>query len=263
MPLNSTPPLSQPVILALIHRLASAIGEAPSVDEDFGTILQWLRRAASAMNPFDPIISLYVPRVLPSVQQTLNSAKQQLMIFPGDPRMPDAARTITGVQEILSGRSPSTHPAQMEEWDDSYLAVLGTQDLGQLRGLLTRSDPEVVMPLNATPPLSQAVILTLIHRLAVAVGEAPSVDGTFPSTLWWLQRAASTLDPSDRLISPYVRRVLPSVEKTLNSTKRRLLHGDPRMVGAAGTITDVQEILDGKIYSPFQPGALLGPSIRY
>lgn len=141
-----------------------------------------------------------------------------------------------------------TPPAPTEEWDESYLAVLGTQDLRQLRELLARSNPEVVMPLNSTPPLSQAVILTLVHRLAAALGETPPVDESFKSTLWWLQRAASVLNPSDPLISPYVTRVVPSVQQVLNSTRQRLmiLPGGPQAIDAARTITDVQETLSGK-----------------
>lgn len=141
-----------------------------------------------------------------------------------------------------------TPPVPTEEWDESYLAVLGTQDLRQLRELLARSNPEMVMPLNSASPLSQAVILTLVHRLAAALGETPPVDESFKSTLWWLQRAASVLNPSDPLISPYVARVVPSVQQVLNSTKQRLmiLPGGPQAIDAARTITDVQEILSGK-----------------
>ena len=141
-----------------------------------------------------------------------------------------------------------TSPAPTEEWDESYLAVLSAQDLRQLRELLARSNPEVIMPLNTTPPLSQAVILTLVHRLATALGETPPVDESFKSTLWWLQRAASVLNPSDPLISPYVARVVPTVQQTLNSTKQRLmiLPGGSQAVEAVRTITDVQEILSGK-----------------
>jgi hypothetical protein len=126
--------------------------------------------------------------------------------------------------------------------------VLSTQDLRQLRELLARSNPEVIMPLNTTPPLSQAVILTLVHRLAAALGETPPVDESFKSTLWWLQRSSSVLNPSDPLISPYVTRVVPSVQQVLNSTKQRLmiLPGGPQAVDAARTITDVQETLSGK-----------------
>lgn len=37
-------------------------------------------------------------------------------------------------------------------WDDTYLTMLGTQDLRQLRELLARSNPEVVMPLKEQSP---------------------------------------------------------------------------------------------------------------
>lgn len=53
-----------------------------------------------------------------------------------------------------------------EEWDDTYLSVLSTQDPKQLRELLARSNPEIVMPLSGPGPLSQAVILTLLHRVS-------------------------------------------------------------------------------------------------
>lgn len=61
----------------------------------------------------------------------------------------------------------STPPAQTEEWDDTYLAVLGTQDIRQLRELLAQSNPDVVMPSNGPSPLSQAVVLTLVHRVSL------------------------------------------------------------------------------------------------
>lgn len=140
-----------------------------------------------------------------------------------------------------------TSPTQKEEWDESYLAVLGTQDLRQLRELLARSNPEMVMPLNGAPPLSQAVILTLVHRLAAALGETPPVDDNFKSSLWWLQRAASVLNPSDPLISPYVTRVVPSVQQVLNSTKQRLMIlPGPNLGDAVRAIADVQETLNKK-----------------
>ena len=140
-------------------------------------------------------------------------------------------------------------PAPAEEWDESYLAVLNTNDLRQLRELLARSNPEVVMPLNGTLPLSQAVILTLVHRLAGALGETPPVDDSFKSTLWWLERVASVLNPSDPLISPYVGRVVPSVQQILNSTTQRLmiLPGAGGLQNdAAQQIRNVQETLNGR-----------------
>jgi len=139
-------------------------------------------------------------------------------------------------------------PAQSEEWDDTYLAVLGTQDPKQLRELLARSNPDIVMPLNNPGPLSQAVILTLLHRLAGIVGETPPVDEAFKSALWWLQRAATVLNINEPLISPYIARVVPNVKSMLNTTKQRLaiLPGGPQLMDSARTITEIQDILARK-----------------
>ncbi|QRW17722.1 inactive protein kinase [Rhizoctonia solani] len=60
-----------------------------------------------------------------------------------------------------------------EDWDDTFLGVLSTQDHGKLRELLARCNPEVIMPSsgNGQSPLSQAVVLTLIHRLSSTLSE--------------------------------------------------------------------------------------------
>lgn len=84
------------------------------------------------------------------------------------PNLPSAGTTVSGPQglppQLIS--PPSSSSQKAEEWDDTYLAVLGTQDLKQLRELLARSNPEIIMPSNGPGPLSQAVILTLVHRVS-------------------------------------------------------------------------------------------------
>lgn len=60
-------------------------------------------------------------------------------------------------------RTPPQNPS--EEWDEMYLQVLQNPDNRQLRELLARTSPDAVMPLNGPGPLSQAVILTLVHRV--------------------------------------------------------------------------------------------------
>ncbi|TDL27270.1 hypothetical protein BD410DRAFT_713619 [Rickenella mellea] len=144
---------------------------------------------------------------------------------------------------------PQQKPTQpSEEWDDTYLAVLGTQDLKQLRELLSRSNAEVIMPSSGAGPLSQAVILTLVHRLAGAIGETSPVEEAFNQSLWWLQRAATALNTNDPLISPYTGRVLPNVQQMLNTTKQRLalLPGGPQLLDKTRMISDVQDILSRK-----------------
>lgn len=52
-----------------------------------------------------------------------------------------------------------------EDWDTIYLDVLTSQDVNRLRSLLSRTNPEIVLPLNGPALVSQAVILTLVHRV--------------------------------------------------------------------------------------------------
>jgi WD40 repeat protein len=160
-------------------------------------------------------------------------------LAPPPPPPPPPAQT--------SQRTPPA-PAQSEEWDDTYLAVLGTQDPRQLRELLSRSNPEVIMPLSGPGPLSQAVILTLLHRLAAIVGETPPHEEIFKQSLWWLQRTASALNTNDPLISPYIARVVPNVQQMLNTTKSRcaILPGGPPLVDAVRSISDIQDTLSRK-----------------
>ena len=84
-------------------------------------------------------------------------------------------------------------------------------------------------------------------QLAIVVGETPPADESFKSSLWWLQRAASVLNTKDPLISPYVARVLPNVQISLNSTRQRLaiLPGGP-LNDTARAISDLQDILARK-----------------
>ncbi|KAI0268429.1 hypothetical protein BGY98DRAFT_1190686 [Russula aff. rugulosa BPL654] len=88
-----------------------------------------------------------------------------------------------------------TPPALSKEmWDDTYPAVLGIHDhrnFGQ-------------------DPLSQAVILTLLHRLAWAIGESAPVNESFKP--WWPQHAATMLNTNDPFIAPYTARIVPSVQ---------------------------------------------------
>jgi len=59
--------------------------------------------------------------------------------------------------------TPKTKP---DEWDEIYLGVLQTQDAAKLQDLLTHTNPDLIMPLNGICLVSQAVILTLVHRVS-------------------------------------------------------------------------------------------------
>jgi hypothetical protein len=68
-------------------------------------------------------------------------------------------------QPISQDRSP---PIKHDQWDEVYLNILQSQDASKLRDLLSHTNPEVIMPLNGPSLVSQAVILTLIHRVSCA-----------------------------------------------------------------------------------------------
>ncbi|KAJ3840135.1 hypothetical protein F5878DRAFT_614147 [Lentinula raphanica] len=144
-------------------------------------------------------------------------------------------------------RSPSIPP---EQWDEMYLSVLHTQDTNKLKDLITSTDPDLIVPLNGTPLVSQAVILTLVHRLSSIIGETPANEEIFKTSLWWLQRLVSILRPEDKLITDFIPRLIPNVQVSLNTTKQRLtipIPGVPPTVDVARSISDIQETLRRKV----------------
>ncbi|KAK7023928.1 hypothetical protein R3P38DRAFT_2954957 [Favolaschia claudopus] len=142
-------------------------------------------------------------------------------------------------------RSP---PIKPDQWDDIYLGVLHTQDPLKLRELLAHTNPELIMPLNGPTLVSQAVLLTLVHRLSAVISETPPNDEGFKTALWWLQRASALLRPEDKLITDFIPRVLPGVQTSLVATKQRLplAPGSPPTLEIARNITEVQDILRRK-----------------
>ncbi|KAJ7445739.1 hypothetical protein B0H11DRAFT_2086645 [Mycena galericulata] len=142
-----------------------------------------------------------------------------------------------------------TPPIKADQWDDIYLGVLHTQDPAKLRELLSHTNPELIMPLNGPTLVSQAVLLTLVHRLSAVISEIPPNDEAFKNALWWLQRTSALLRPEDKLITDFIPRVLPGVQNSLVATKQRLplAPGGPPTLEIARNITEVQEILRRKM----------------
>ena len=72
---------------------------------------------------------------------------------------PSQGAPITrGVGNVTSG----------DDWDDIFLATLQRQDARQLRDLLARCNPDIIMPAKRElSPIGQAVVLTLIHRVSL------------------------------------------------------------------------------------------------
>jgi len=151
-------------------------------------------------------------------------------------------------QTLLPVNIPQQQHVQQprhDDWDDTFLNVLGLHDQAKLRELLSRTPPDVAMPSGQPSPLSQTVILALIHRLALSLTELSPADEAFKTQLWWLQRTAYSLNPNDNIIAPYIGRVLQTAVSTLNTTAQRLnvLPGGPSLVEASNLIGQIQQSL--------------------
>ncbi|TFK25084.1 hypothetical protein FA15DRAFT_668959 [Coprinopsis marcescibilis] len=163
---------------------------------------------------------------------------------------PQASHPATIPQPPPPPQAERTPPVKPDKWDEIYLGVLHTQDPNKLKDLLAHSNPDLIMPLNGSSLVSQAVILTLVHRLSSVVGETPPNDESFKSSLWWLQRSVSVLRPEDKLISDFIPRVLPNVQHLLNTTKQRLTilpGGGTPVLETARTLNEIQETLRRKV----------------
>ncbi|TFK67911.1 hypothetical protein BDN72DRAFT_842508 [Pluteus cervinus] len=171
--------------------------------------------------------------------------------FPSTIAAPQASHPATLPQppQQTATQQDRSPPIKNEQWDELYLSVLHTQDAAKLRDLLSRTNPELIMPLNGPPLVSQAVILTLIHRLSAVVGESTPNDESFKTSLWWLQRTVALLRPEDKLITDFIPRVIPNVQHLLVATKQRMaiLPGGPATLETVRTISEVQETLRRKV----------------
>ena len=80
---------------------------------------------------------------------------------------PQASHPATIPQPPATQAQSERSPVKVDQWDEIYLGVLHSQDPTKLRDLLSRTNPDVVLPVGGPPLVSQAVILTLVHRVSV------------------------------------------------------------------------------------------------
>ncbi|KZV64468.1 hypothetical protein PENSPDRAFT_588327 [Peniophora sp. CONT] len=136
-------------------------------------------------------------------------------------------------------------------WDETYMNVLQSQDARALRELLARSPPDALMPLspNAPSPLSQVVLLSLVHRLATGLNEMAPEGEAFQGNLWWLRRAAGKLNAEDVTIKPYAARVLPGVQSGLGVLRTRigLLPPGVGVQDASRAVGEVADLIGRKV----------------
>ncbi|KAF8078122.1 hypothetical protein FPV67DRAFT_1464268 [Lyophyllum atratum] len=141
-----------------------------------------------------------------------------------------------------------TSPDASETWESVFLPAVLSEDLRDLQILLSRTNADVVMPLDRPGPLSQPVILTAMHRLAAIVCASPPNDESFKNAMWWLQRGITVLDPKEQIVMDYLPNVVPGIYTHLNMTKQRLglPGGPPSLEKARASVSDVLAMLRRK-----------------
>ncbi|KAG8865326.1 hypothetical protein FRB96_000216 [Tulasnella sp. 330] len=178
---------------------------------------------------------------------TMNTQPVQSPLGPllPPPTMASAAPPTQAPAPAPAPHRAEPTPHRNEDWDSTFLNTLGQNDHKQIRDLLSRTPPDSVLPVGQVSPLSQTVILALIHRLALSLTELSPADDAFKTTLWWLQRCAYSLNPNDNVIAPYIGRVLQTAQNTLNTTVQRLnvLPGGPSPAETSSMVGQIQQTL--------------------
>ncbi|KAG6817085.1 hypothetical protein H0H87_012853 [Tephrocybe sp. NHM501043] len=101
MPLDRPGPLSQPVILTAMHRLAAIVCATPPNDESFKSAMWWLQRGIKVLDPKEQIVMDYLPNVVPGIYTHLNMTKQRLGLPGGPPSLEKARSSVTDALEML------------------------------------------------------------------------------------------------------------------------------------------------------------------
>lgn len=180
---------------------------------------------------------------------------------PSTAAAPSVSSTITSPASGPMGPAPTHIPAptnhaapplqNAQQLEDAFLNALHQQTVPATLQLVRERAPQTEQLFPAPPaksPLSQAVLLTLCHRLAVALGEINPHDPIFQTVATWERLVIALIDPHDPAIASYFKRVVSVVVPRLNSVVTRLgqTGNDPLIQAHIGVIRGAVEALELK-----------------
>ncbi|WVF67284.1 hypothetical protein IAT40_002034 [Kwoniella sp. CBS 6097] len=139
-------------------------------------------------------------------------------------------------------------PSQLE---DTFLTALGAQTTASTLQLVGEHIglTEYCLPTQGKSPLSQAVLLTLLHRLAIALTELTPGHPAFAQVAGWERRTVALLDPKDANITGYISRVLSVVQGLLGQVLSNLQRypADPATQSHVHAIRGILDIVAHKM----------------
>ncbi|WVW86356.1 hypothetical protein I302_108400 [Kwoniella bestiolae CBS 10118] len=147
---------------------------------------------------------------------------------------------------------PPTQPAgpSPSQLEDTFLSALGAQTTASTLQLVNDhlSLTDYCLPSQGKSPLSQAVLLTLLHRLAIVLSEIPSTHAMFQQVAGWERRTALLVDPKDQNIAGYISRVLSVVQGQLTTVLNNLQrYPDANTQSYVVVIRGIMEIIGHKM----------------
>ncbi|WRT70042.1 uncharacterized protein IL334_007036 [Kwoniella shivajii] len=134
--------------------------------------------------------------------------------------------------------------------EDTFLSALGAQNTSSTLRLVADhlAITEYCLPNQGKSPLSQAVLLTLLHRLAIVLSEIQSTHSMFAQVVGWERRTALLVDPKDQNIASYISRVLSVVQSQLTMVMNNLQkHPEPNTQSHMVAVSNIMEVLRQKI----------------
>ncbi|GMK56783.1 hypothetical protein CspeluHIS016_0306230 [Cutaneotrichosporon spelunceum] len=137
-----------------------------------------------------------------------------------------------------------------KQLEDTFFAALSAQSapvtLKLVSDYASRTD-QILPQRPARSPLSQAVLLTLAHRLSSALANVAPQDPMFATVATWLRHSVDQLDASDPGIRAYLPRVTSVVTQELHQRINQLsYHSDPIARAHVGMLRQVIDELVAK-----------------
>lgn len=162
------------------------------------------------------------------------------------------------VQAAPAHPTPQVQLPSSKELEDAFLTALSQQTTAATVQLVNDfyHMTEYCLPLPARPvqqgatmpgaahasPLSAAVKITLLHRLALALGELPLNDLALTRCLDWQERVAIIIDPSAQEVSAYYPRVKEMVLGQMGALLQKM---GREGLGESGMAFAVRALMDG------------------
>ncbi|KAK8853387.1 hypothetical protein IAR55_004091 [Kwoniella newhampshirensis] len=158
------------------------------------------------------------------------------------------------VAQVPSGIPTAPPGISIPQLEDIFLTALGNQSTASTLQLVGEQSHLADFCLPIQPglrsPLSQAVLLTLLHRLAIALNEIPPNHPMWLQTASWARRTASLIDPRDSNIAGFISRVLQVVQETLNQIAVNIqtrFGADPNSPNQVGMIRQIMDVVAVKL----------------